>query len=206
MRYRLAQVDFRAGEYRRGLATLDELLAGDDARSDAMFRARLLNLRGAMLIRLDRYAEAERSYDIAIALLQRTGSPVELGHALNGRGVTHSSQGQFEDALNDLGQARVQLLRSGDALAVARVDANLGNVEMDREHPAQAIRYFRKAARDFESMGAVNELAGTSGMLASAEMQLLQPSDALAENARGWARLPRIADPAQRADGILNRA
>lgn len=206
LRYRLAQVDFRAGEYRRGLATLDALLSGDAASADPMFRARLLNSRGAMLIRLDRYPEAERSYDASIALLERNGSPVELGHALNGRGVTRSSQGRFDEALSDLGRARVQLLRSGDALAVARVDANLGNLAMDRERPAQAVGYFAKAARDFESMGAVNELAGISGMLLSAQLQLLEPEAALAESDRAWTLLPRIRDPAQRANILLGRA
>jgi hypothetical protein len=159
-----------------------------------------------MLIRLDRYAEAEHGYDDAIRLLEHNGSPLELGNALNGRGVTRSSQGRFDEALADLGRARVQLLRSGDALAVARVDANLGNVEMDRERPAQAVGYFRKATRDFESMGAVNELAGTGGMLVTAELQLLQPDLALKESARTWALLPRIRDPAQRANVILGRA
>ncbi|HVI59720.1 MAG TPA: winged helix-turn-helix domain-containing protein [Luteimonas sp.] len=206
LRYRLAQVDFRAGQYQRGLATLDELLAGEAARAQPQFRARLLNSRGAMLIRLDRYAEAERSYDEAIALFARGGTPAELGAALNGRGVTRSSQGRFAQALDDLGRARTQLLRSGDALAVARVDANLGNVEMDRERPVQAVGYFRKAARDFESMGAVNELAGIGGMLGTARLQLLQPQAALAESDRAWALLPRIRDPAQRANVILGRA
>src|SRR5690606_34767330 len=206
LRYRLAQVDFRAGEYLRGLAALDDLLAGDAARADPVFRARLLGSRGAMLIRLDRYAEAERSYDAAIAVLERDGPPDLLGHALNGRGVTRSSQGRFDEALADLGRARVQLLRSGDALAVARVDANLGNLEMDRERPAQAVGYFDKAARDFASMGAVNELAGISGMLLTAHLQLLQPRAALAESERGSALLPRVRDPAQRANLLLGRA
>src|SRR3546814_12925135 len=59
--------------------------------------------------------------------------------------------------------------------------ANLGNLEMDRERPAQAVGYFEKAARDFESMGAVNELAGISGLLVTAQLQLLRPDAALAE-------------------------
>src|SRR3546814_17109944 len=54
LRYRLAQVDFRAGQYPRGLATLGELLDGGAARDDPMFRARLLGSRGAMLVRLAR--------------------------------------------------------------------------------------------------------------------------------------------------------
>src|SRR3546814_5737088 len=72
-----------------------------------MFRARLLGSRGAMLIRLDRYADAGDDYDAPIALLERHGSPVELGKALNGRGVTRSSQGRFEQALADLDRKSV---------------------------------------------------------------------------------------------------
>src|SRR5690606_38011253 len=62
LRYQLARVDFRAGQYERGLATLDALLAGDEARNDPHFRVQLLNARGAMLLRLDRADPARRSY------------------------------------------------------------------------------------------------------------------------------------------------
>src|SRR3546814_17781978 len=71
---------------------------------------------------------------------------------------------------------------------------------MDRERPAQAVGYFEKAARDFESMGAVNELAGISGLLVTAQLQLLRPDAALAESGRAWALLPRIRDPAPPAN------
>src|SRR3546814_12771293 len=113
-----------------------------------------------MLIRLDRYADAEDDYDASIALLERHGSPVELGNALNGRGVTRSSQGRFEQALADLGRARVQLLRGGDALAVARVDANLGQRELDRERPAQAVGYCVQAGGSLACMGPRNTRRG----------------------------------------------
>src|SRR3546814_11100916 len=116
-----------------------------------------------MLIRLDRYADAEDDYDASIALLERHGSPVELGNALNGRGVTRSSPGRFEQALADPARARVQLLRGGDALAVARVDANLGNVEMGSARRAPAVGYFAKAARHFETLGAVTDPHGLNG-------------------------------------------
>ncbi|GAB2608336.1 winged helix-turn-helix domain-containing protein [Novilysobacter erysipheiresistens] len=206
LRYRLSQVDFRAGEYERGLASLDELLEMPGLQADPLFHARLLNARGAMLIRLDRYAEAERSYDRAVRLLDGGKYPAELGRALNARAVTRSSQGRFAQALADLGTARVQLVRAGDGLAVARVDANLGNVEMDRDRPAQAVGYFDKAADDFASMGAVNELAAMSGMLMTARLQLLQPARALQESERAWALRERIRDPAQRANLLLGRA
>src|SRR5690606_13368568 len=69
LRYQLARVDFRAGQYARGLATLDALLDDTAPHDDPVFRARLLNARGAMLIRLGRTDEAARSYDDTIAAL-----------------------------------------------------------------------------------------------------------------------------------------
>ena len=126
LRYQLARVDFRAGQYQRGLATLDALLSGEDANHDPRFRVQLLNARGAMLIRLDRPDDARRSYDAAIAAIGDRAQPTELGVALSGRAVANALQQRFDRALADFGQARMQLASAGDTLAVARVDANLG--------------------------------------------------------------------------------
>ncbi|HVI57958.1 MAG TPA: winged helix-turn-helix domain-containing protein [Luteimonas sp.] len=206
LRYQLARVDFRAGDYARGLATLDELLAGDEARGDAHFRVQLLNARGAMLVRMDRAREASRSYDEAIAEIGARAQPAELGIALSGRAVANALQQRFDQALSDFGQARVQLAGAGDALAVARVDANLGILEVDRGHPAQALPYLDRAARDFDAMGAVNELSTLRNMRVAALLQLLRRDEAMTESERAWALLPRLRDPTQRADTVLTRA
>lgn len=206
LQYQLARVDFRAGEYRRGLSTLDLALASDEAKRDPVFNARLLNARGAMLIRLDRYTDAEQAYDRVIAALGRGDHPAELGQALSGRAVAYSLQKKYDLALADLGQARVQLSNMGDALAVARVDANLGILEADRRRPAHGLPYLQKAAEDFKSMGAVNELATTRKMLMAVHVAMLRTDLALAEADRAWAMLPRVRDPTQRAELILTRA
>ncbi|WP_417471834.1 winged helix-turn-helix domain-containing protein [Luteimonas mephitis] len=206
LRYQLARVDFRAGQYQRGLATLDALLAGDDARDDPRFRVQLLNARGAMLIRLDRADEARRSYDEAIAVVGKTAQPAELGIALSGRAVANALQQRFERALADFGQARMQLASAGDTLAVARVDANLGVLEVDRGHPAQALPYLDRAARDFEAMGAINELSTFRNMRVVALLQLLRHDEAMAESERAWALLPKLRASSQRADVVLTRA
>jgi DNA-binding winged helix-turn-helix (wHTH) protein/tetratricopeptide (TPR) repeat protein len=205
LRYQLARVDFRAGEYARGLSTLDALLAGSDASTDPAFHVQLLNARGAMLIRLDRYHEAQRAYDQAIALAGDR-HPAELGIALSGRAVAYSLQREYDAALADYGQARVQLGNAGDALAVARVDANLGILEVERGRPAHALPYLAKAADDFSAMGAANELATLRNIQVVARLHLLQLDEALAESTRAWAMLPRIRDPSQRADLMLTRA
>ncbi|MCL1633647.1 winged helix-turn-helix domain-containing protein [Luteimonas sp. SX5] len=206
LQYQLARVDFRAGEYPRGLATLDHALASEEARRDPAFHARLLNARGAMLIRLDRYAEAERAYDQVTKLIGGGGHPAELGQALSGRAVAYSLQKRYDLALADLGRARVQLVARGDALAVARVDANLGILEFDRQRPAHALPYLEKAAEDFKAMGAMNELATVRKVLMGVQVALLRTDAALAESERAWAMLPRMRDPSQRADLILTRA
>jgi len=206
LQYQLARVDFRAGEYERGLSTLDEALASLEARRDPVFHARLLNARGAMLLRLDRHAQAELAYDQALQLIGEGRHPAELGQALSGRAVAYSLQKKYDRALADLGRARVQLAGMGDALAVARVDANLGILEADRQRPAHALPYLEKAAEDFKAMGAINELATARRMLMAVHLALLDREAALAESERAWAMLPRMRDPTQRADLFLTRA
>lgn len=205
LQYQLARVDFRAGEYQRGLATLDKALDSGDSRRDPVFNARLLNARGAMLIRLDRYGEAESTYDQSVRLVGAGEHPAELGQALSGRAVAYSLQNKYDLALADLGRARVQLVNMGDALAVARVDANLGILEFDRQRPAHALPYLEKATEDFKAMGAMNELATARKMLIGVHLALLRTDAALAESERAWAMLPRMRDPTQRADLILTR-
>src|SRR3546814_19234715 len=93
LRYRLAQVDFRAGQYQRGLATPGELLDGGAARHDPLSRARLLGSRGALLIRLDRYAGGEDESADCIGMLERHGSTSAPGNASTGRGVARVAEG-----------------------------------------------------------------------------------------------------------------
>ncbi|WP_149195307.1 winged helix-turn-helix domain-containing protein [Luteimonas suaedae] len=205
LRYRLAQVDFHAGLYERSLAELDALLAqaGSD---DPLFRGNLLNARGANRIRLDRHRQAQRDFEAAVALLDPQRHPAEAGKALNGRGITRLILGDFDGALADLGRARILLMRIGDAVGAARIDANLGHLERRRDHPHQALAHFVAATRAFESLGAINELASTRAMVVDTHLQLLQNAEAAQASERALAMRPRIGDVAQRAMVDLSRA
>ncbi|WP_407353170.1 winged helix-turn-helix domain-containing protein [Luteimonas sp. R10] len=205
LRYRLAQVDFHAGLYERSLAELDALLA-QAGSGDPLFRGNLLNARGANRIRLDRYHEAQSDFEAAVALLDPQRHPVEAGKALNGRGVARLVLGDFEGASADLGRARILLMRIGDAVGAARVDANLGHLERRRDHPHQALAHFVSATRAFESLGAINELASTRAMVVDAHLQLLQNDQAAQASERALAMRPRIGDVAQRAMVDLDHA
>ena len=203
LQYQLARVDFRAGEHARGLARLDRLLTGEGA-SDPVFRAQVLNARGAMLVRLERLDEAEVAYDEAAA--QAGGHPAELGQALSGRAVVHAMNARFDRALADFSRARVELRRGGDALAVARIDANLGILENDRGRPAQALPLLASAEEAFAGMGAVNELATVLAARVNAELRMLRIDAALATSARGLALRGRLTDRAQVAELANARA
>lgn len=206
LQYRLAQVDFADGRHTAGLAKTTRLLQLPAVQGDATLRAQIEALQGRLLMRLDRYVDAERSFDRAINAFAPTPNASELGRALIGRGTARMAQGRFDDALADLGSARVQLLRAGDRLSVAKVDGNLGVLEMQRDHPQQAAQSFEKAERDFKALDATVELSGVRNMLVAMHLLLLQPDQALAVSERAWAVRDRLRDPAHVADALLGRA
>ena len=193
--FRAAQVDLAAGRFVGGIDRLSRLLHTDAFKKDAPLRSQAYALQGMLLVRLDRFADAERSYEQAIELLGATTDASSLGRALIGRGAARMAQGRFDDALADLGRARIQLTRAGDRLSVAKVDGNLGILEMQRDHPQQAVAAFEKAERDFQAMGATLELAGVRNMLMTLYLQLLDPAKALAVADRAWAAREHLHDP-----------
>src|SRR5690606_23785913 len=77
--YRLALVDFRAGQLDRAESSLDGVLAQPEAARDARFRARVLIARGAVRMRRAEFAESSRDYDAALALLDPSRDALEAG-------------------------------------------------------------------------------------------------------------------------------
>lgn len=204
LRYRLARVQIRAGDYDAAMATLDRLLR--EPGRTAAFRARLLGARGTVHMRLARIIQAERDFDAAVRLLDPRTDVAELGSALTYRGVTRSGLRRFDAALADLGQARVHLLRAGDALAVARVDGNLGVLELNRGRPGAAYEYLQRAAGVFGSYGAILELMITRSHLLQVHLMQLQYDQAWETSERSWTMRARSGDPGQRLAIHLDRA
>lgn len=198
VRYRLAQIDYRAGRLDRAEAALTALLAEPSALADTALHAQILCARGTVYGHLDRFADAERDFDAAVALARARGHAEELGRALNGRGAARSALQRFDESLSDLGQARIELGRIGDELGVARVDNNSGALEVERARPSQALPFFAAAADRFAELGALNEQAIALIGLGNVQASLLQWSDALATGERGWALRDRVTDPTQR--------
>lgn len=205
LRLRLAQVDFRAGLYPKVRDEVERLLRIEAAETP-LFRAQVLLLRAGIDRRLDHRASAERDYTQVLALVGPGGDIVLQGDALNGRGMVRSLLGDYDGALEDLGQARILAARTGDPLAVARVDASLGFLEKVRGRPAQAAEYIARTLGEFRRFGAIYELVSMSVALAETRLLLLQPDEARASIEQAWALRARISDPSQLTNIALGRA
>ncbi|MCD9032771.1 winged helix-turn-helix domain-containing protein [Luteimonas sp. Y-2-2-4F] len=202
VRFRLLQVDYRAGDYEAVLAGARALLDEAGADGDASLRGRAHAARGATRIRLARYAEAEADFDAAVALLDPTRHPLELAQTLNGRGSARMLRGELDGALDDLGRSRFLAALAHDPVGEARAEANLGHVEQRRGRLLQATGHFERAAAEFEALGALNELVSVRLALIDTHLQLLRPDRALQLSERTRALWPRIEEQAQR--NLLN--
>ncbi len=206
LRYQLAMVDLRGGQLARAEASLDELLLRPETKDHPLFQAQVLSARGSTRMRRGQFAESGRDFDAAIGLLAGRDHPLEHGRARMGRANSHVPEFRYDEALADFGVARTELESAGDILGMARVDANLGMLELHRGRPAAALDYLGLAVERFQSFGALHELQVSLTAVVDAQLALLRREDAASTVDRAWALRERISDPDQQADVLLNRA
>ncbi|HVT33369.1 MAG TPA: winged helix-turn-helix domain-containing protein [Rhodanobacteraceae bacterium] len=198
LRYWRAQTDFRAGDFDAALSAFDALAADPATESDTTLHGRICIARAGVRIRQAEYALAEKDFDDAANVLRALPESPEYAEALAGRGIARVALGRFDEAASDLGRARLQMERAGDAFGATRVDANLGLFELTRHRPAAALPYLDDAARRFESFGAISAVLSTLNAKFDALALLLRWKDARAVSERRWALRARAVDPMQR--------
>jgi len=203
LRQQLADVDIRAGRYAQARTTLDDLLAHADG--DAGFRARLLDARGMVAVRSGRFADAGADFSAALALLDKGGDAITLGRAWLGRGISRTSLQDYPGAQSDYAQARDVFDKAGDAGSVARVDSDIGALEILRGHMAQADAYLQRALERFHDFGMVQEEINALQLSFVARRAQLQNADAAAAIERAWALRARIVSPSSRLSTSLYR-
>lgn len=203
LRQQLADVDIRAGRYADARRALDELLAS--GKGDASFRAQLRNARGMVSVRGGRFVEAGNDFSVAIDLLGEQGDALTLGRAYQGRGVSRTSLQDYADALTDDAQARAAFERSGDVGSMARVDSNLGALEILRGHMAQAEAYLSRALSRFRDIGYVQERVNALQLNFVALRAQLKSAPATAAIDELWSLSPRIVSPSSQWSAGLYR-
>jgi DNA-binding winged helix-turn-helix (wHTH) protein/tetratricopeptide (TPR) repeat protein len=203
---RFAKIDFRSGEFEATERRLQAMLARTPAESAPVLRARILDGLGNVAIRLHRTDAASGFYEQAISLLENRQEPSELGQAYMGRGIAAQIRRNYDAALADFSRARVAFEMADDDLARARVDANEGMLDVERERYAPGAEALEAAARRFERFGTLNELGMTSSALVGARLALLEPTRALAASDRAWSFRDRVEDAHIRTALSINRA
>jgi len=203
LRLQLAEVDIRAGRLDDARSTLDGLLA--QAGSAATFRARLLAARGIIAVRSRQYAEAGRFFGDGIDALGDAGDPQLAGRLHNGRAISRTSLEEFAGALLDYGIARDRFEHAGDEGSVARVDGNIGAMELLRAHPAQAEPYLVAAIARFETLGLVQERLGELQLLFVARRAQLKNAPAWEAMDASWEQRARVPSPYSRLSMRLYR-
>ncbi len=203
LRQQLAEVDIRAGRLDLARAALDEMLA--ESGLDAAFRARLLAARGTVAVRSGQYAEAGRWFGDGIEALDAQAEPQVLGRLHNGRAISRTSLEDFPGALLDYGIARDAFQRAGDEGGIARVDGNVGAMELLRGHPAQAEPYLAAAIARFEALGMVQERIGELQLLFEARRAQLDNERAREAMDASWAQRARVPSKYSRLSMRLYR-
>jgi len=199
------RIDYQAGRLDAAQATFSALIASVSPEQDAVARARAFSALGAVALKRLDYASAEHHFGSAIQLLGADQAQW-LGKALNGRAAARAAQRNYDGALADFAQARIALEDAGDGLALAVLDGNLGGLDMSRDRFAEAVPAFARAAARFETFGApIFELDARTNA-AKANLGLLNPAAAGANDRRLVELLAEVADPQRRRSANLTRA
>jgi DNA-binding winged helix-turn-helix (wHTH) protein/tetratricopeptide (TPR) repeat protein len=205
LRYRLAQVDFRAGNLDAVAKALTSLLEDEPAAKDPALRAGALTGLGTIHLNRGDYAESERDFSAAISEVEAWHRPLELGQAYSGRGAARAAQGRYAEALQDLARARIELQQAGDIPGQGRIDMVAGELELARGRVDAAQPVLERAVAVFERFDAVNEHLHTLSMLFACRERLLDHAGALALSDRAWALRARVRDPQLRMQMLADR-
>ncbi len=102
VRLRLAELDFRAGQYDRATEAIGKLLTEPALAPDDAHRGRALVLRGNLNFRRSDFAKALTDFDAAVAALDANIAPLDLCDALTRRGLTRVALNDYEGALRTM--------------------------------------------------------------------------------------------------------
>lgn len=206
LRLRLAKIDFRAGKLDAAQKRLHGLLDEAPAQTAPVLRGSVLNGLGAVAIRSNKPREGVQLFTQAIDMLEVGKDPAQLGQAYLGRAASAAELGDADAAVADYARARIALRQANDTLALIRVTADEGFLDMDRGRPALALPQLISAAQGFEQWGALNEtLFAYIGQI-NCYLELLDNVTAMQVADKANALAQRVANPSTLNSFALARA
>ncbi|MBO9661914.1 transcriptional regulator [Dokdonella sp.] len=197
VRFRLAEIDFRAGRLDEAQQALTAQL-GDGGADEPVLHARILNTLANIAYQRNQPGQVEDYSEQALRWLGDHDDPEETGRALVGRASARTMLDRYDAALADYAQARIAFTAAGDRRALARIDTYTALLDINRDRPAEALPPLRDAVERLRTYDAVvEELHGRVGIV-MAELAMLDAAAALGQCARLDELAERVSDPRRR--------
>jgi DNA-binding winged helix-turn-helix (wHTH) protein/tetratricopeptide (TPR) repeat protein len=180
-------VDLADGHFAEAGVVFEHILSEPALRSSASVTSRALYGKGVVLFHLSQSAEAVATFDKAVALLERDRTDSDgdwLGRILGARAIARVLLGDAQGALADQARARLLFESAGDALRLGVLDNNIGWTSLQRNRFREALPVLERAAAASVPLNTISvELRARVGIV-RAQLALLDPQPALAEDAR----------------------
>ncbi|MBO9664495.1 winged helix-turn-helix domain-containing protein, partial [Dokdonella sp.] len=205
LRFQRARAEFQRGDFDAARTTLSRLAGDVPPSADPVLHARTLNALAGIELQRNRPAAALPDLERAIELLARERAYGPLGKAYNNRAAARDELRDRHGARADLAQARIALATAGDALGLAIIDSNVGAAAVSRERFAEAVPILTGALERFAMFRAHAPELNARINLADAQLALLDPLAALANEARMRDLVERVNDPLRRHAADLVR-
>lgn len=195
LRFRLAELDFRAGHYDLAAEAIEKLLADPALAPNDVDRGRALILRGNLSFRRSDFAKAIADFNAAVTALDNGSAPLDLCDALTRRGLTRVALNDSDGALADYGRAYLLAEQSGDRLRVAHIETGFGQLQIARHRLELALPHLSAAIERYEAFGVVERVVTLRSVLIDVYSDLLRWADVLPLSERQWQSRERIGDP-----------
>jgi tetratricopeptide (TPR) repeat protein len=129
-----------------------------DRLDDRVARARSLRADGHIRSLRGRYHQALAHYRSALALLAAPSDALERAITLSGALQTLIYLGDYDRAHQWAREARAVFTELGDALRLARLEMNVGNVLYRQDHFGGALACYRRAHRSLVAVGGAQDV------------------------------------------------
>ena len=137
-----------------------------DARADSFSRAFAAKCAGHLAYLRGDHERAAADYQEALRLFDQSGDDLEAGRTLSSGLQALILLGHYDQARDWAARAEKIFLKHGDALRLARLDSNIGNIYFRQDQPRQAIRHYERALEGFEHLGNAGDIAAALSNLA----------------------------------------
>jgi predicted ATPase/class 3 adenylate cyclase len=142
------------GEYEQAQAYIEQALRAFQEVGDPVRKANCLTQLGRIAARRGDYGGAQAWYGHALELFQgKDACAGDEAHALNGLGVTHGMQGEYQKAREQLEQALSLSRASGNLLEEAQALNNLGIIAFYERDFAEAVACHQQALEIRRTIG-----------------------------------------------------